>query len=509
MDADANEEVVVDGVAYIDRLVREADDDVTQDDDGSELTDNSGEFPFGEDPESDDDFDYDSEEEVAQIHIKVKDPISEIVQEAWAACTQRNNQSRAPAPRTWRLDKDESFSDWTIEVTVEDGGADSQHLYHVHRTHLAVGTQKSGYFEALFRSQQFNECSDNMSRLVLPEAQAASFPDFLDFLYSHPTECKSFINYENCLSLDYLADYFDVPTLSEAIEEFIKEDMQDLSHLEKYLLQYCDTEGCRFDFVPYTTVTICAENILSIKADSSLLSTLSPAMLLKVITLVRSSENIRGLTSEDQHHICRLGIGYIRKYQDQLDDSYFCAFASQLYFPEDLELSHKVALDLLEIMKDSGWQSESYHSPCYGAKADCIAALSLYLADMNDPSIDKIKSMAERIPAGAMTVLLAESLRASKAKEPKVITVSCKIMDSRLGKPVGTMVEVRVKTTVSMNVARYLLGRQLDVSSRWANEINFFRPGASRWAPTIVKSLYHLVSDHSISSNVVLDIYAD
>ena len=48
----------------------------------------------------------------------------------------------------WRLDKDVSFSDWTIEVSIANK-RNRKKTYHVHKTTLGLGPKKSGYFETL------------------------------------------------------------------------------------------------------------------------------------------------------------------------------------------------------------------------------------------------------------------------------------------------------------------------------------------------------------------------
>mmetsp|Transcript_30657 Transcript_30657/g.45089 ORF Transcript_30657/g.45089 Transcript_30657/m.45089 type:complete len:213 (-) Transcript_30657:1058-1696(-) len=55
----------------------------------------------------------------------------------------------------WRLDKGDSFSDWSLEVKVRKRDGCSKTTYHVHRSMLAAGQRKSGYFEALFKPNQF------------------------------------------------------------------------------------------------------------------------------------------------------------------------------------------------------------------------------------------------------------------------------------------------------------------------------------------------------------------
>lgn len=94
---------------------------------------------------------------------------------------------------TWRMDPDESLSDWSIDIVFdqadESGAVTSKtDTYHVHKCHLAGGTRKSGYFVKLFSDGgRFAETRDGTSRIVLKELAARAFPDMLDYLYSVST----------------------------------------------------------------------------------------------------------------------------------------------------------------------------------------------------------------------------------------------------------------------------------------------------------------------------------
>ena len=58
------------------------------------------------------------------------------------------NQGQAYEDLRWRQDPEDSFSDWTIEVSFES----SVLHYHVHRNILGSGARKGRYFEGLFKT---------------------------------------------------------------------------------------------------------------------------------------------------------------------------------------------------------------------------------------------------------------------------------------------------------------------------------------------------------------------
>lgn len=104
----------------------------------------------------------------------------------------------------WRLDPEESFSDWRIEITRKK--TKQVDVYHVHRTHLAWGPQHSSYFKALFRNgEKLAEKDGSVSRINLLDEAAEAFPVFLDFLYTGELSCDDNVM---MVSLYHLARYF-------------------------------------------------------------------------------------------------------------------------------------------------------------------------------------------------------------------------------------------------------------------------------------------------------------
>lgn len=84
--------------------------------------------------------------------------------------------SRPESELSWRMDQDDTFSDYTLFVESEEDGEEKK--YHVHRNILAHGKRRCEYFTKLFRSP-FRENEIAVSHF------ARAFPDFLDILYNH------------------------------------------------------------------------------------------------------------------------------------------------------------------------------------------------------------------------------------------------------------------------------------------------------------------------------------
>ncbi len=164
---------------------------------------------------------------------------------------------------SWRLDPDESLSDWTLRVSslnsaplstqIRNPSCSSPPLYNVnaatktyfvHRTQLAVGPRRSEYFARLFRLHEekrseetrddIESKSDRMSvsninivnatRIeVLPSA-ASAFPVMLDYLYSAPGSTLD-VDTQSAVALRHLASSFGIKSLFHETTEFIKNDL--------------------------------------------------------------------------------------------------------------------------------------------------------------------------------------------------------------------------------------------------------------------------------------------
>ena len=261
-----------------------------------------------EEEESDDEMDFDSDEDSIHLQTESDDDTSNSAEE-------NNLSEESQELLLWRLDKDESFSDWTIEVSDinNNGESNSKKTYHVHKNILGLGPKKSGYFEAILKSGQFSESCNSTSVVELPSDIAACFPDFLDYMYAQPSECKCIINRENRRALQYLAKYFLVPKLTSAIHGFIEQDIQNLDQVEGYVNEFGGAEDDESRKVLAYAANVCAHKVIYIGKDSTLLMSLTPAMVLHMMRMVWSSKDILTLPDAKREHICDLAIEYTWK----------------------------------------------------------------------------------------------------------------------------------------------------------------------------------------------------
>jgi len=454
MDTSASEAVEdAEILPYIDQLVNEVESDGEEDDDISFNIEEEESMENG-----DVELEYDSDEDLDDISI-----LSEKYDSDSDSDTNHNGLSEATkALLLWRLDKDESFSDWSIEVVTAKRGRNTKKVYHIHRNVIAIGPKKSGYFEALFKSNQFKESDGRTSEVNLTEDVASYIPDFLDYIYADNSECSHVINRNNWSSLHYLADYFIVPKLTSDISAFVQKDMH--NNLEGYLVDLSGSKELP-EYIIKNATKACAQMILSIKVDSTLLYSLSPAMFLQVITMLRSSRGIKNLGNFEQYHICNLVVSYIKRYKSNLDSNYFDAITRELRFPDYTDFAGRLAINLLEIMKDEGW--EMITSGPYGIKDICRVALSKYLSSNTGPSSTEIESIAKKIPLDVSFSLLSEAFGTKRNMKPrKIKNISCKITSEEFGVPNGTVVEVSCCSNDSVYYIAYLLGRHLNLMTR-------------------------------------------
>lgn len=186
--------------------------------------------------------------------------------------TQQGRKRKAPAleeeePRLldWRLDPEESLSDWKIDILVE-GGKTTHATYHVHRPLLSVGAERSEYFSRLFANQGHKEHDTHTGCIEMEELAANAFPLMLDYLYSLWNTHENPITTENVVALHYLGRYFGIRGLRKEAQSFWKKHMT-ICQLGIYLNHATLFQD---DQVYDAVVEKCVGSIDSITVDSRL-----------------------------------------------------------------------------------------------------------------------------------------------------------------------------------------------------------------------------------------------
>jgi BTB/POZ domain len=142
------------------------------------------------------------------------------------------------------LDKERSYSDWTITVLPRsegrskdphelEQGADPENdavmgvreqSYCVHRCVLAVGPRRSLYFRRAF-DLPFREQRTSTSTIHLEPLAARAFPHMLEYVYGAAQDSDLDIGTESAVPLRFLARYFEVPALRTVVNQFITKDL--------------------------------------------------------------------------------------------------------------------------------------------------------------------------------------------------------------------------------------------------------------------------------------------
>jgi len=463
-------------MSYFDRVVFEAGgtaDDIKESailegEQGGENDDVSiwSEVEESSDESSDEEMEYDSDEDSVQNSVQLirYSPNRENNTTSEVDLSEESKQLLL-----WRLDKDVSFSDWIIEVSITNKRNNKKKTYHVHKVTLGLGPKKSGYFEALLTSGQFSESSNSKSAVELSEDIAKYFDVFLDYLYSSPHDCACLINRDNRGALQYLANYFLVSKLTEDIYAFIEKDMIDnMDNVNGYLTEIESSEDEKSSKILAIAGRALASNILLIRRHNSspFVYTLSPALFLHILSIVRVSKDIKKLPDQDTGHICTVAIDYIKHHQTELDANYFATLAGELYFPDDTSIAGRVALCLLEIAESNGWVKQcSCRSRVWVPSVldICTAVLSRYLTEMGDSSQDLVKSsFYKKLPKDVICKLLAITLSSKKDRAKKSYTISCKLMTNFYTRAAGSILEISIKSTDTVDYIRYLIGRELN-----------------------------------------------
>eukprot|EP00545_Synedropsis_sp_CCMP1620_P004930 CAMPEP_0119005548 /NCGR_PEP_ID=MMETSP1176-20130426/1788_1 /TAXON_ID=265551 /ORGANISM="Synedropsis recta cf, Strain CCMP1620" /LENGTH=465 /DNA_ID=CAMNT_0006957375 /DNA_START=16 /DNA_END=1413 /DNA_ORIENTATION=+ len=169
---------------------------------------------------------------------------------------------------SWRMDPEESLSDWTIDINKRD-------TYNVHKSFLAAGKRSSLYFERLVHSVM-SETTDSVSRIDLELSAAHAFPAMLDYMYYHDDEVKA--TTYTAVALRYLANYFEMEELFNSVNRFIQEDFSTDTALT-YIVESCLYNDAKlFDVAGHE----CALQFSELPEDKLL--QLSPEALHQIVT---------------------------------------------------------------------------------------------------------------------------------------------------------------------------------------------------------------------------------
>mmetsp|Transcript_8866 Transcript_8866/g.14758 ORF Transcript_8866/g.14758 Transcript_8866/m.14758 type:complete len:485 (-) Transcript_8866:215-1669(-) len=232
---------------------------------------------------------------------------------------------------SWRLDPEESLSDWTLLVQKQD--CLSVKEYHVHKNILAVGPCKSDYFASLFRTQM-REAETSTSRIELEDVAADAVPNMLDFMYSSQHELH--VTSELAVSLRYLAQYFGIKLLHRRVMSFLKSDMN-VTNVHLYIQS---AQLFHDEKMLSVASNLCIENIEDFDVNSPLLQSIDPDFFYEII----SSPEVD--TCSVSCHVSTLVAAYSRLHQEDLNQEIFDKLTDRRFIPL---IDKESAMSLLEL----------------------------------------------------------------------------------------------------------------------------------------------------------------
>jgi hypothetical protein len=232
---------------------------------------------------------------------------------------------------SWRLDPDESGSDWTIAIESVPDGVVTE--YYVHKSVLSGSLKKSDFFVSLFNLSAEMKVEDEGFSVSKVHTDAAKLiPDMLDYLYSIHDILK--VSTETVVGLRHLSEFFGIRALSREALRFIYKDMT-IENMKTYLLSASDFDDLQ---VRKLCAKRCAERIQDIQPYSELLAEIDPSLLLDILSSQKSKEKCVSV------HMSKLVSVFCELHYDILDGAVFEELTSVEYLPV---IGEDCAFDLL------------------------------------------------------------------------------------------------------------------------------------------------------------------
>jgi len=300
----------------------------------------------------------------------------------------------------WRFSPEESHSDWTIEVVIQDNpeeviecNDDQKHLtkekdtklkediiiYHVHKCVLAVGDRSCEYFTRLFTNDHFAEAARRTSRIPLPRLAANAFPFMLDYMYQSNEPLV--VETETATALHFLGQYFENRELRWDAKQYWKYDLT-LANCHVY---YEHAKVFRDEKIINAVAQTCENNFHLLEPSSPIVMVSDPEYFLNIM-------DHSTIGKEDSLRVSRLVAEVCNLSHKNLKAGVFWAITDEKFIPI-IHLS--VATDLLRLhsLYQEGYQTINALSSLQARCADALAKNWRYMATSEDATTtDFLKS---------------------------------------------------------------------------------------------------------------------
>ena len=262
------------------------------------------------------DSDHEEEDNLGLKGVESYEEYEEDVENVASICT--DDGSTAEGPLLWRMDPKNSWSDWKIVVTEEDGSHPI--TYHVHKALLASGPRRSRYFRRRIRTDEVaadpastTPHNKRSCEIKLSHLSANAFPLFLDLVYDQSIRVDhgdAGIR-KHAVALYQLADTYQVGDLLKEIRsQFIpKIGLDDACPYYQDSVMFHPPVRAFLDHI----LSICTSNVLRLHPTSPLLRAMEPDFLLAILeTERRRRETTAGAEAlHISRHLSTLIVGYV------------------------------------------------------------------------------------------------------------------------------------------------------------------------------------------------------
>jgi hypothetical protein len=311
---------------------------------------------------------------------------------------------------TWRLDPEQSLSDWTVILTNKITGEVKP--YHLHKNILAVGPRKCDFFVGVFRKTKTQEIASNKTEMTMEGPAFDCFPHFLDFVYS--TGALE-LTTETATPLRHLAKCFGLKIMFKQATEFLLKDIS-LSNIITYYKHSVILVDEKITAMAAKHIT---KNIMKVEPAGELIKTMDSDFFLRVVTAPEIE------LRKEQYHMSFLVAEFCKINKERIDTDVFVKLTDEKILPV---VDHSVALSLLEMEADIVVVTTSVleFSNITSLQKRCIKDLSYHWKEFSELEKEQVGRVCRKLPSGVVTELLMKSLSQAKRKAESAPKLSLK-----------------------------------------------------------------------------------
>jgi hypothetical protein len=314
---------------------------------------------------------------------------------------------------SWKSNPAASFSDWRVEVYRKEAG--DVDVYNLHRDIVGFGPRKSNFLIKAFvqkKKDLDHENDASVTRLDVPDSQAAAFPMVLDFMY-YTKEVKQSLTAERSCAVFKLAELLDIPALQYAIVDFYQKKIS-LKNMGEFMTAASQVKATKLVFISKAKI----RSLIIEKPE--LAGLVAPKYLADILDINRKQlEQQRA--QDPRRAISALELSQSRHWSKAV---FICAshnetamtkkLFGQLTNAESLPaIDVTVALKLLGLDSKFNNEGSSEYTSLQKRCADSITA-DWEVFQSRFPSTDAVSSALQKLPSHILADILMKSMNRSQ-----------------------------------------------------------------------------------------------